>query len=305
MRTKAFALAGTLFALSATMALAQWNVPFALAPVTVDQDHRVTMDFDSATPQQVLDWLKKAGINFVAETSTLPKDKRLTVHLKDQPADKALEAVAEALGLSYTKKGDVYSLKPGFPGAFSVMSPGQNFEWKELPPSMNGLGPGDAKQWKEWSQELKDSLKDLPKGNWQFKEMPEGTFNLKEMPQIKELLQKQLKEMPELKMRLKQMPDVQKELGDAKVREQVEKALKEVPDMKKLVLPKLEFGVGDIGKLVESLTPQQWDLSKSKGYLTPDDLTPDQRKMLGTIGSGGDFTITFQKEGKTVTFKRK
>ncbi len=64
------------------------------------------------------------------------------------------------------------------------------------------------------------------------------------------------------------------------------------------------FGTQDIKGLMNSLTDKQWELQKKNGYLTPDDLTPKQRVMLGS-DTKGDFSLSFSLDGKTLTIKSK
>lgn len=62
------------------------------------------------------------------------------------------------------------------------------------------------------------------------------------------------------------------------------------------------FKSADLEKLMKSLTPKQKEIMKSKGHLTPADLTPDQRAMLGKLPEGS-YTITFSKDGQSFTIK--
>ncbi|MBS1724623.1 MAG: hypothetical protein JSS66_16900 [Armatimonadetes bacterium] len=408
MRTKALAISGILVvAMAATVATGQLTMPWAV-PLSVDQDKNVTMDFTNAPAQQVLDWLKKSGVNFVVETTTIPKDKRLTVHVKSQPMDKAVAAVADALGLGMTKKGDIYTLRnggslwtseampegqwarmkelPGLEGKekeelLQELGKIHNFEWKEgqeLSPQqkeelekrmelfgekmgefgekfgkgwrdgqemspeerakfekemqlfgekMGKFGDQFGKGWRDdkkmspeerakfekemqlfgekmgkFGEDLGKELGKMPKDGWHFKELPGGDWQLKEMPEMdakmKELLQKHLKDMPDMNFKFKEMPGFDGE----KLKEEIQKSMKDIPDMKNFKFEKGEFA--DIGKLVDSLTPAQLEKARSKGYLTPGDLTPEQKKMFGKIGDG-EFTVTFEKGGKSVTFKNK
>ncbi|MBX3119503.1 MAG: hypothetical protein KF784_10585 [Fimbriimonadaceae bacterium] len=55
-------------------------------------------------------------------------------------------------------------------------------------------------------------------------------------------------------------------------------------------------------KLLKSLTPKQKELMKSRGHLTPEDLTPQQRELLGKLPDG-KYTLSFSKDGQTFTIK--
>ena len=59
----------------------------------------------------------------------------------------------------------------------------------------------------------------------------------------------------------------------------------------------------NFSELLRSLTPAQKEKHKKQGYLNLSDLTPAQRKMLGSSGNEGSFTISFSKDGEKVTIK--
>lgn len=59
-----------------------------------------------------------------------------------------------------------------------------------------------------------------------------------------------------------------------------------------------------IRQLLKSMTPRQEGLMKTQGYLTPADLTPAQRELLGNVGTG-DFEIMFSIDGKSIRIKGK
>ncbi|MBS1720679.1 MAG: hypothetical protein JST35_09560 [Armatimonadetes bacterium] len=55
--------------------------------------------------------------------------------------------------------------------------------------------------------------------------------------------------------------------------------------------------------LIDSLTPAQLELMKSRGYLKPSDLDPKQQKMVDIESMKGSYTITISMNGKSVTIK--
>ncbi len=63
------------------------------------------------------------------------------------------------------------------------------------------------------------------------------------------------------------------------------------------------FESGQISKLMKSLTKEQLAIHEKKGYLTPADLNPDQRKMLPIMD--GDWNISFVVDGKMLKLKGK
>jgi len=58
-------------------------------------------------------------------------------------------------------------------------------------------------------------------------------------------------------------------------------------------------------KLLDSLTPAQWELSKKQGYLKLSDLTAAQRKLIGDIKPSDDLTLSYSIDGKKITIKGK
>ena len=61
------------------------------------------------------------------------------------------------------------------------------------------------------------------------------------------------------------------------------------------------FGNQDLDGLLASLTSDQKDLMKRRGYLTPKDLTEKQRKMLGEVG--GKFEMKVKTDKGELTIK--
>lgn len=59
------------------------------------------------------------------------------------------------------------------------------------------------------------------------------------------------------------------------------------------------FETPNISRLFESITEEQWRKHEEQGYLTPGDLTAEQREMLGGAGAG-TFSITLSVNGRTL-----
>lgn len=58
-------------------------------------------------------------------------------------------------------------------------------------------------------------------------------------------------------------------------------------------------------KLLDSITPAQWELSKKQGYLKFSDLTPAQRKLIGDVEASDNMTLSYSIDGKKITIKGK
>ena len=65
-------------------------------------DRQVSVHFDNASATDVLKWLSKQNVNFVANVDKLPKS-RVSMNVNNVPLHEALEAVAESLGGSWNR----------------------------------------------------------------------------------------------------------------------------------------------------------------------------------------------------------
>jgi hypothetical protein len=63
----------------------------------------------------------------------------------------------------------------------------------------------------------------------------------------------------------------------------------------------LENRPSDVERLMDSLTEEQWQKHKSRGYLRPEDLTPEQRRLLRFPPS--PFEMHFDIFGRKLTIK--
>lgn len=86
-------------------------------------------------------------------------------------------------------------------------------------------------------------------------------------------------------------------------------------DMKKLLkergglfenfrsFPSSTFSLQNIEKVYESLTPEQVEKHEAQGYLLFDDLTPEQKKMLGMRSNDTHWVVSIAKDGKQFTLR--
>ncbi len=95
-------------------------------------DRKVSVHFNDASASDVLAWLGKQNVNFVASSESLPKS-RITMNLSGVPLSEALESVAEALGGNWQVKGSTLIFRHGM----SLFTPGQNFSYA-MPGDMFG-----------------------------------------------------------------------------------------------------------------------------------------------------------------------
>ncbi len=66
----------------------------------------------------------------------------------------------------------------------------------------------------------------------------------------------------------------------------------------------MQLKLENLKKFMSSLTPAQKELAKKQGHLRPEDLTKEQRDLLGIDGKG-DVDFTFQNNGEKITIKGK
>jgi hypothetical protein len=106
-----------------------------------------------------------------------------------------------------------------------------------------------------------------------------------------------------------QRAEMEKEM--ARARQEMEKARGDIAksrvDMEKARAQSKEFAAHaeSIKKLLASITPAQWELSKKQGYLKVSDLTEEQRRLFDNWPKGdGDFTMSYSIDGKSLTIKR-
>ncbi|MEI8280942.1 MAG: hypothetical protein WCG75_00915 [Armatimonadota bacterium] len=94
-------------------------------------DKPVSVHFTNASAADVLKWLAKQNVNFVANVDKMPKSK-ITVNLNHVPLHEALETVAQSLGGSWQVNGSTLVFQTGRANSISYM-PGNLG-------SMNGFG---------------------------------------------------------------------------------------------------------------------------------------------------------------------
>lgn len=88
-------------------ASADLTAPLAKVLENPVQDRRVTVRING-TLEDVIKWLGDNGVSFVLENKDL-NSRKLTINLVNQPIEDAIAAIADALDVSYTKKGDIYA----------------------------------------------------------------------------------------------------------------------------------------------------------------------------------------------------
>lgn len=291
MKTRAYAVTGSVVAaLAATLAFGQWSIPLALAPDAQSQSKAFKVDFKNAKAGDILEWLRKQGVNFVVDTSAIPKNKTYTVHIEGKSKEQALEAIAAAMGLRASKKGDIYTLTPGFvwsDSGITEWSPESAEKWKAFGDQYKTWGPEFGKKfgesWKGLTPETEKELEELgkkwklgPEGTFEWKQVmpdgksdfmwigPDGKSKSLDSKEFEEMMKGHLKDMPKFEFKgLKDGDQEFKWVGpDGKVKDidkkEFEKLMKEhLKDMPKFEFKGLKDGehqfkwMGPDGKLKE------------------------------------------------------
>lgn len=232
-------------------------------------DKRVSASMNNASMDDVLEWLRRTGVNFVIDAGDPAARARLNINVNNQPLKDVMDAIAEALGGEWQKNGDVYSLRSG-----------HGFE--AAPPAMGELQMFDEGEMRAWGEHLAPKIREHLRGM-------EGFENFEELAP---LIEKQFgemgpgfeKRMHELAPKLEKLKDLELEL----------KGLDELPPMHFRMLDD-----ENVSKLLKSITPKQKELMKSRGHLTPDDLTSDQKAMLEEFG-GLRGNLSLHRDGDKI-----
>ncbi len=305
-------------------------------------DRAVTVDFKDASITEVLNWLAEKGVNFVADTGNAKQNAKLTMHIVNRPIREVLDAVAATFGGKWEKRGSTFAFVSGSDNPLlrverlkelenlpKIQIPLEGLEKmpEMMPFQFDEKGMIDPKhmqdfekKMKAWSEEFSKQFGKegdskifmIPPGTMkEFKMDPEHAKQFeKHMKELHEKLGKELehkgkvfqfkideKHMNELKNKLKDMPQMEKELMEK---------LKVMPfDGKHMPDGAIKIGGGDIRELMKSLSPAQWEKHEKQGFLSPSDLTPAQKKILGEFPNSSAFSITVIIDGKKLTVKNK
>jgi hypothetical protein len=99
--------------------------------------------------------------------------------------------------------------------------------------------------------------------------------------------------------------DIKKFLDEEDFKLDMEKLLKKRGNLfeKFKSLPSSTFSLQNIEKVYESLTPEQIQKHEAHGYLLFDDLTPEQKKMLGVRSNDTHWVVSIARDGKQFTLR--
>ncbi len=277
-------------------------------------DRLVSVQFTNVIASDVLKWLTKQNVNFVANVDKLPKSK-ITMNLSNVPLHEALETVAESLGGLWQVKRSALMFKTNMFGTMPV-SPATmgkvHLNWRDFPSSsdMKGFGKIDDKQIKAFEKSMsgmKGQMKSIrfdaqtiPKMDLKQHELLKAfsgdprTFNFKMDP-------KALAEMKNFKEFSKD--------GKAFVCKFDQKALLDMQSMKHFKgFEGMNFNKLDTEKFAKSLSQAQRELMAKQGYLKFSDLIEVQKGLIfsgSTNDVSQDFTFIFSVSGEKIRIKSK
>ena len=99
--------------------------------------------------------------------------------------------------------------------------------------------------------------------------------------------------------------DIEKFFDKDNLKLDMEKLLKERGSLfeKFRSFPSSTFSLQNIEKVYESLTPEQIQKHEAQGYLLFDDLTPEQKKILGMSSGDTHWVVSIARDGKQFTLR--
>ncbi len=273
-------------------------------------DRLVSVQFNNSSAGDVIKWLSKQNVNFVANVDKLPKGK-ITMNVNQVPLHEALETVAESLGGSWQVRGTTLIFQVGgFPR--TMVAPARigstsGFELKAF---------GDAKAYSRMDEKR---ILEFEKSAKEFSgQMKSNTFNLKEFPKMEPKAFQELKSLrgfgkdgkafefktmdPKAFEELKSLHGLTKEgkALDLKAFSGMRNSLGE------LNFKGMTFKRVDPEKFSDSMSKAQKDLMKKQGHLKFSDLTEAQKAMLFeglTKDMPKDFTFMFNVKGEKIIIK--
>jgi len=296
------------------------------------EDTNVSVRFSNARLGTVLNWLEQKGVSFVVDESAIPGDKTVSLNMVNQPLGDVVEAIGSALGGKFEKKGDIYTFRRANLADSIVRYQGQL-----APPRIEALPRSEAKIYSRGLEAPKRiEVEKLRRQNRDeffkkfeskdFKPFDSETF-VREFNRVFPKFEKDVQVVPspefrkELEMKLG--PEFQKQFRDGTIRQfrvnpgkvyvaptvprvqglpgQPFSVVPGRPDLPK-VRSIYRVDESDFESLLKSLTSAQRDTLKSRGYLTPKDLTAKQRRYIGS-SLKGKFEIKYTRDGDSITIK--
>jgi hypothetical protein len=131
----------------------------------------------------------------------------------------------------------------------------------------------------------------------------EGHFKMLDQEHMKKMMEELHKEGGFMKLSPEQLEKMKAEgkfFNDEAFKKHMEEMQKHLGENMKVLQLKLE----NLKKFAASLTPEQRKLHDKQGYLTPEDLTKEQRALLGIDGKG-EVNFIYNNDKEKITIKSK
>ncbi|MDX2064978.1 MAG: STN domain-containing protein [Fimbriimonadaceae bacterium] len=237
---------------------------------------RVSAKFNQANARDIVNWLTSNGVNFVLDDDELPIKKSISMNLVNQPLGEVLQAIGTALNGRFVRRGEIYVFRPGVDPEAFFWAPGRS---PRLPSPMPPIPPLTKEQRKglldqEGTQRFEFNREEFEKA---FKDF-DKKFNSEEF-------RKAFKDF-ETKFDAEAFGKQFKDL-EFRMESDFPRAFGVVPDVNGT----------NIDALLKSLTKAQKEKQAKQGYLTPEDLTAEQRRMLSK-DLKGEYTIEIRRDGQ-------
>jgi hypothetical protein len=307
-----------------------------VAPSAPEDQTRVTATFRSAKPSAIFDWLEKQGVSFIVKEGDISEDVRVTLNLRNAPLNVVLDSLASALGGRWERRDDVHTFHPGarapffgradMPRAFSLPESGplptmpQDFE--------KAFGPEFAKRFETLGVEIERSFG--PEFEAKMQEMAERAqaeakraqdHAAKGRAEAQKAREQAVKVQVEARKRAMeaQRQEVEARKHELRSREIVVEQLRKahgkdsvlvVPGNSVTIRTKeaqnwLATEPANIERFLNSLTTAQKDSQKKRGYVRYNELTREQKQLLGIKPPTrpGSWEVSFKLNGKSATIR--
>jgi hypothetical protein len=271
-------------------------------------NQRVSVSFKSAPLAEVVNFLSKQGVSFILQENEFD-GARVTLDIQNKPLRDALLALADSVGGHWQRRGEVYVLRKGHGqsdlGGVPLVDVNRILEITEgmLKDGKVEVRPFNREEFmKQWSEGML-KLKDLPvpPEGFMFRDGQMQKLDPEAMKKFQEEIYKRFKDM-EIEPGVRIFKDGDFKFPDSEaIRARVDELRAKAQEQGLVVRA---ARAQDLRKLIDSLTADQLRKQQQQGYLTVEDLTAEQRQLLGTVGNG-NWSITYTVDGKTLHLRGK
>lgn len=270
-------------------------------------DRKVTATFRGSSLQDILRWLTSQGVSFVADESKLPKDKKITLNVVDRPLKDVLQALATAMDGHWDSEGGMLVWRNGKAPAFRFeparpISPIRpNAKGRAIPSTP--IPPQEPREFSDREMKMFRFDADKMFKGWKEIEVPDGNGGKQKIrvPEVdekwmEEFAKNQEKWARDLELRL------EKDFGkDGKNFRFLKEGKTFSPNSM------IRIQTGDPSKLVKTLSESQRKTLKERGYLKVEELTKEQRAIVGLseLPKDANISIVINLDGEKIEIRSK